>query len=230
MIILEGAEFHHCIHVSRVRCGEILKLLDGRGCTYEARVARIGAREATLEVLSCHRVDELPLVDIALAVIKMSRFDVAVEKCTELGVRRLIPFASERSVWRQEEMSSGARIERIRRKAIASCKQSGRSRFPEIDAAASLGALTDRFSSYAAVFLAEQHSSAIAAESVQVEGEGSVLGIVGPEGGLTPEERSGLVSKGAIPISLGPFRLRSETAAICLSYRLIARFACLPRS
>jgi len=113
--VLEGPEFHHCVRVSRVRPGDVVKLLDGRGCIYEARMRRIGADEALLDVISCRKEHELLPVDIALGIIKAPRFDLAVEKCTELGVRRLIPFASERSVWRGGAAEAGRAVARMRR-------------------------------------------------------------------------------------------------------------------
>jgi len=222
VVVLEGPEFHHCVRVSRVRPGDVVKLLDGRGCTYEARMRRIGAREAWLDVISCRKEHEPPLVDIALGIIKAPRFDLAVEKCTELGVRRLIPFASERSVWRGGSAEAGRALARMRRKMVASCKQSGQPFFPGIDAPVDFEALVERLGSYTAVFLAEQHPPEGSSEHVSDAGNGPVLGIVGPEGGLTPGERAGLVAGGAVPVSLGPFRLRGETAAICLAYRLMA--------
>jgi len=223
MIVLRGAEFHHSVRVSRVRPGDVVKLLDGRGVTYEARVAHVGAREVSFEVLSRERAHEGASVDIALAVIKAPRFDLAVEKCTELGIRRLIPFIAERGLWRGAADESGLKIDRIRRKIVSSCKQSGQPFFPEIAAPASLDELIERLASYAAVFLAERPSGATTT-GVLEGSDGPVLGIVGPEGGLTSDERARLVAKGAIPLSLGPFRLRSETAAICLSYRLLSGF------
>ena len=219
--ILDGAEFHHCVRVSRVRPGDAVKLLDGRGGTYEARVERIDDRRAYLRVLALTRADALPPVDMALAIIKSPRFDLAVEKCTELGVRRLIPLASERSVWRGTGGAASFKIERIQRKVIASCKQSGQPYFPEIARITDIGALTEDLSRYRASYLADQDAGAPSATIGRSPG-GAVLGIVGPEGGFSPAERSMLVDGGALPLSLGPFRLRSETAAFCLLYRLMA--------
>jgi 16S rRNA (uracil1498-N3)-methyltransferase len=227
VVVLQGSEFHHCVRVSRVRPGDVVKLLDGRGCTYEARVRSIGPREALLDVISRRKELEPLPVDIALGMIRAPRFDLAVEKCTELGVRRLIPFASDRSVWRGGAVEAGRAVERMRRKIAASCKQSGRPFFPWIDAPADFEALMARLGSYTAVFLAEQDPEEGASEIVAGAPSGPVLGIVGPEGGLTPGERAELIGGGAVPVSLGPFRLRGETAAICLAYRLIA---CLPRA
>jgi 16S rRNA (uracil1498-N3)-methyltransferase len=198
-----------------------VKLIDGRGGTYEARVARIDAREAVLEVLSFTTAPELPPVDIAIGIIRAPRFDIAVEKCTELGVRRLIPFRAERSVWRGAGDEAEIKIERILRKIRASCKQSGRSYIPSIDAIESFDSLLDRIGAYAEAFVADQHAASPVCEA-QERANGPVLGIVGPEGGLSPGELERLVARGALPLPLGPLRLRAETAAICLAYRLMS--------
>ena len=221
IIVLRGEEYNHAVRVSRVRPGDIVALLDGQGMTYEARVARVGAREVSFEVVSRRKARTGPPVDIALAVIKNPRFELAVEKCTELGIRKLIPFIAERGLrWGKDE-EAGLKVERIRRKVLASCKQSGQPFFPEILPAAQFEELAQQMRFYTVVFLAEQRSAAPGVGAL-ASGAGPVLGIVGPEGGLTPGEREMLVTRGAIPLSLGPFRLRTETAAICLSYRLLS--------
>jgi 16S rRNA (uracil1498-N3)-methyltransferase len=185
-------------------------------------MARIGEYEAVLDVISFSKAIELPPVDIAIGIIKAPRFDLAVEKCTELGVRRLIPFMAERSVWRGADDEGDLKVERIRRKIAATCKQSGRPYFPEIDRVESFESLVERIPAYAASFVADQHSALSGSDVVQAV-DGPILGIVGPEGGLSSAEMEHLVAKGAKLLSLGPFRLRTETAAICLSYRLMIR-------
>ncbi len=221
-ILLDGPEFHHCAEVARVRVGDVVVFLDGRGGTWEARMARIGAREAAFDVISFSKAIEPPPVDIAIGIIKAPRFDLAVEKCTELGVRTILPFRAERSVWRGAGDGSDLKVERIRRKIVASCKQSGQPYFPGIDRIESFDSLVARIPSYAAAFVADQGAPSIGLD-VPPEGEGPVLGIVGPEGGLSRGEVERIVAGGAKLLSLGPLRLRTETAAICLSYRLMIR-------
>jgi 16S rRNA (uracil1498-N3)-methyltransferase len=199
-----------------------VRLIDGRGGTYEARAARIAAREAVFEVLGFSRAPEPLPVDIAIGIIKAPRFDVAVEKCTELGVRRLIPFMAERSVWRGAGGDDEIKVERIRRKIVASCKQSGRSYIPSIDRIESFDSLLDLIPRYAGAFVADQYAAPRAPEPGQAS-SAPVLGIVGPEGGLSPGELERLAGRGARSLSLGRFRLRAETAAICLAYRLMSR-------
>jgi 16S rRNA (uracil1498-N3)-methyltransferase len=201
--------------------GDVVKLIDGRGGTYEARLKRIDGREAVFEVLSFATAPEPPPVDIAIGIIKAPRFDIAVEKCTELGVRRLIPFRAERSVWRGGEGEAELKVERVRRKITASCKQSGRSHIPAIEGIESFDSLLERIAAYAGAVVADQHAASADRDAGE-RASGPVLGIVGPEGGLSSEELERLVARGAGLVSLGPFRLRAETAAICLAYRLMS--------
>jgi len=225
MILLDGPEFHHCAGVARVRVGDVVTFLDGRGGTWEARMARVGAREAAFEVISFSKAIEPPPVDIAIGIIKAPRFDLAVEKCTELGVRTILPFRAERSVWRGGGDEGDLKVERIRRKIVASCKQSGQPYFPAIERIESFDSLVARISAYSAAFVADQGAPPGVPDVLDIlrEGEGPVLGIVGPEGGLSREEVERIVAGGAKCLSLGPLRLRTETAAICLSYRLMIR-------
>lgn len=173
-------------------------------------------------MISFSKALEPPPVDIAIGIIKAPRFDMAVEKCTELGVRKLIPFGAERSVWRGAEDEGELKVERIRRKILASCKQSGRPYFTEINRIENFESLVETIPAYEAAYVADRDSPS-GGPDFAYTGEGPVLGVVGPEGGLSQEETERLVAKGARLLSLGPFRLRTETAAICLSYRLIFR-------
>jgi 16S rRNA (uracil1498-N3)-methyltransferase len=217
VVVLDGDEFHHCVKVCRSKVGDAVALLDGRGSIYEARVERIGAREAVVRILGVTRSPEPSPVDIALGVLKAPRLDIALEKCTELGPRAFVLYASERSI-RRAERDNDVRVDRMKRKLVAACKQSGQPYLPDIELLPHFGGLVERLSLYRGVFLADQEGDRTATDLGP--GSAPVLGIVGPEGGLSPAERDELLRRGAVPLSLGPARLRSETAAICLLYRL----------
>ena len=221
LIVLDGPEFHHGVRVSRVRDGESVRLIDGRGGLYDARVVRIESDRVVLRVLSFEHTAAPPPIDMALGFIKAPRLDIAVEKCTEIGVRTILPFRSERCVRCGEAGGEAAALERLRRKAVASCKQSGRAHVPAIENVESLDGLAGRISSYDRAFLADPAGAAsIPGGSLS----GAVLGIVGPEGGLSPAEIERLAGAGAVPISLGTARLRAETAAICLLFKLVGEY------
>ena len=218
VVVLDGSEFHHCTKVCRVKAGQHVKLLDGRGSVYDAVVERIGPREARLRVTGATKALEQPRVDLALAVLKAPRLDIALEKCTEIGVRRFIPFTAARSVWRGDGGGSAAKLDRMKRKVAAACKQSGQPYLPVVEAVSDFAGFLERLGLYERVFVAER--GAVSMRTDMSAARGSILGVVGPEGGFEPDEARRLTECGAVALSLGPFRLRSETAAVCLLYRL----------
>jgi len=216
-VTLDGDEFHHCVRVCRVRVGERVKLLDGRGGVFDARVERIGAREALLSVIGVERTPPQTPVDIAVGMLKAPRLDFVLEKCTEIGCRSIILFHSAASIARPGR-TGALRLDRIRRKVLAACKQSGQPYLPEVAILARFDELLERCRAYKRVVVADSESGTAPGEAAG--GLNAVLGIVGPEGGLSAGERAALAERGAAAVSLGPHRLRSETAAVCLLFLL----------
>ncbi len=223
LAVLAGAEAHHLIHVMRARPGTEIVLFDGSGAEFPARVERLRRAEVELIVLGRDEIDrELPrAVTLAVALPKGDRQRWLVEKATELGVARLVPLRTTRSVAQPVQQAIG----RLRRTAIEASKQCGRNRLMEIaEPRAWADFLTETagepfrllahpkkggqatFSSTASA------SSESASEKVACP---SFLA-VGPEGGFTDEEVSMGTAVGWQPVDLGPRILRTETAAILL--------------
>ena len=217
--VLSGEEFHHLVRVVRARKGAQVRLLDGKGSVYTAAVRDIGGNEALLDILDRTVHERPPMIDIAISAIKAPRLDLAIEKCSEIGLRRLIIFSSERSVRKPGKREGQGKMERFRRKALSACKQSGQPFFPEIVLFGGLEDLIGHFPDYRQVFLADLGGGSSTEERID-RPEGTVIGIVGPEGGFTDEESGMIVAAGATILSLGDHRLRSETAAICLLFAL----------
>jgi 16S rRNA (uracil1498-N3)-methyltransferase len=217
--VLRGDEFHHLVRVVRAKIGREVTLLDGRGGVYSAVVARIGSDEAVLDIRGIQRAGSSPAIDLALAALKAPRLDLAVEKCTEIGIGTFIIFSSQRSVWRSAERGIDRKRERLERKAIAACKQSGQAYVPSIEPITGFSAFLSIVKRYGSVYVADHAGTLLLRTEPPTRG-GAVLGIVGPEGGFTDREREGLLQSGAVPVSLGSSRLRSETAAICLLFSL----------
>jgi 16S rRNA (uracil1498-N3)-methyltransferase len=217
--VLTGDEFHHLAHVVRAKVGQELTLLDGSGGVFSARVRSIGTDEAHLEILEASRVERPPAIDLALPALKASRLDLAVEKCTEVGFAKLIIFSSRRSIWKGGEREAARKGERLERKIMAACKQSGQPFFPRIDGFTDLGGLLERIPGYGRAYLADPGGVRLE-EMKRPSADGDALAIVGPEGGFTGGERAELIASGALPVSLGGARFRSETAAICLLFAL----------
>ncbi len=218
--ILTGDEAHHLSRVNRARVGERVELLDGCGNVYEATVMKLEKTAVELRIESKREIGRPFPVDLALAVIKAGRMDLVAEKCTEIGVRRIIPYLCERSIWKGDGEDAGKKHERLVRKIESACKQCGQPWFPEVAPIMEFSELLELFPGYRKIFVADAMGQA-ALRHGDFSGSGSVLGITGPEGGLSGKERSLLTEAGAEPLSLGRFRLRSETAAICLVFRLV---------
>ncbi len=209
-VSLSGDEYFHATRSCRVRPGDIIGVSDGRGRRVEARIERIdhSILEARIERdLSGAGEPELPIT-LALSLIKPARFEIAVEKCTELGVRRIIPVIAKRS----EQESRRLNPDRLRRIALEAAKQAGRSWVPVIEPSAAIAeACAGEALPLAALQGADREIRADLLRAVPASG---IILFIGPEGDFTPEERECLTVRGAIPVTLGGLILRAETAAI----------------
>jgi 16S rRNA (uracil1498-N3)-methyltransferase len=199
-VTLDSEEAHHLIHVLRLREGAEVTLFDDQGRAAKGRVLRIAGDEAQLEVLGAEPSRESPLqLTIAVAPPKGDRGSFLVEKLTELGVARIIPIDTDRG-------HGGANPERWRRIALQSCKQSGRSRVPTIEPKRSVASVLEE----PGPMLAAHPGS----PPLSLPGSGSLISLVGPEGGWSEAELALIASRGATLFGLGPRTLRTETAAI----------------
>ncbi len=214
-VCLTGGEFHHLSRVSGFTEGDELMLLDGEGGLYRAEIEKISSQSADLRVVSSRPAREPPPFCLALAVIRAGRMDMAVEKCVEVGLRRIIPFTCRRSVWSGGGEKAAGKVKRLSRKVEAVCKQSGQACFPRVEGLLDFESLLEELDNYQRILLADRDGERMEGREGRAPDE-RTLGIVGPEGGLTPEEKKLLMDKGVIPVSLGGNRLRSETAAISL--------------
>ena len=211
-IELTGAEAHHAGTVKRLAVGEPAWLADGRGGLAEARVAEVGRDRVLFTVLLRRRVPEPnPRFTVVQALPKGDRAELAVELLTELGVDEIVPWAASRSVavWRGEKATRG--VQRWRRSAQEAAKQSRRSRIPEVAELADTAAVADRVAAAGASFVLDSDAE-LALATVQPPAAGELLLVIGPEGGLTPEERELFVGRGAQPVRLGAEVLRTSTA------------------
>ena len=194
---------HHLERVRRLRPGDDVSVTDGRGSW---RWCRFGAAlEADGEVV----VDPVPapLVTVAFALVKGERPELVVQKLTELGVDRMIPFVAERSVVRWDQEKAARNGERLRRVAIEASMQSRRTWLPEVVEVTDFAAV----SALPGAAAAEMGGGAPSLDRPTL--------LVGPEGGWAPSERAAM---GAL-VGLGPGILRAETAAITGAAVLCAR-------
>jgi 16S rRNA (uracil1498-N3)-methyltransferase len=196
---------------------------DGRGTTVTATVTETGKRRL---VASADRVDTVPEPAPAFTVVqalpKGDRGELAVELLTEVGVASVVPWAAGRSVavWRGERVDKG--LARWRATAREAAKQSRRAWFPAV---ADLATTDDVVSlvrgATLALVLHEEADQRLAA--VEVPDTGTVVLVVGPEGGLTDDEVSALQTAGGHAVRLGSEVLRTSTAGVVATAALLAR-------
>lgn len=220
-LTLDGSEAHHLLHVLRIAAGETVELFDGRGGSAAARVVGATRREVRLEATSprCVQARAAPRVVLATCVPKQDRFRWLVEKGTELGVFRIIPLRTERSV-----VDPGAgKLERLHDTVIQACKQCGRNDLMTIEAPVDWREFVRRWPADASVGTSANRlyvASPRGERWIQIAADdlhGAVAEMtiaVGPEGGFTSEEIEAAQQVGARLLSLGTYTLRTETAAI----------------
>lgn len=223
---LTGREAHHAAHVLRAQQGERLTVLDGAGGEYLCAVRQIARREVALEVLEKRRVLPSPFSLTLLQALPKSRaFDFILEKATELGVQRIVPLVSARSVSRPDEIGGREKLEKWRLTLIEALKQSGAAWLPELESPLTVEAFLARGERFDVQWVASLQPDArhpreaLRASRARPGGSPRTVAVwIGPEGDFTPEELRAIESAGALPVSLGPRVLRVETAALyCLS-------------
>jgi len=223
LVEVEGDEAHHAVAVRRLRAGEHLALTDGAGTTAIGEVHATGKRRLTVELHEVtHGPEPEPRVTVVQALPKGDRGELAVEVLTEVGVATVVPWAAARSVavWRGERADTSLR--RWRATAREAAKQSRRAWFPLVEPMATteaVCALLDRAD--LAVVLHEGATTALAA--LPVPGRGSVVVVVGPEGGLTHDELAVFTATGAHAVRLGDEVLRTSTAGVVAVAALLSR-------
>jgi len=211
-LVLGGAEGRHGATVRRIGIGEQVLITDGAGHRGEATVESVGAGELRLRLQSIVQDSQPdPRFVLVQALAKGDRDEQAIEAATELGVDEVVPWQAARSIviWRGER--AGRSLRKWQSVVVAAAKQSRRSRFPVVSEPAGQAALIARIESAAlALVLHEEADLPLAGLALPPSGE--VLLIVGPEGGVAPEELSAFVGAGAVAVRLGPHVLRSSSA------------------
>lgn len=232
---LDTSEFHHMVRVTRHKVGDTVRMFDGSGREADAEITFLSRSAATLSV---GKVESMPEGDgpqliLAVPIPKLARAGWIVEKAVELGVSKLIPIGTTRSVVDPRE----TKLDNLRASVISAMKQSGRSRAMEITPVM-------KWPDFVKTEL-PQHATVVAhpggmpfttgfIHSALAEATGrsglakskggspTFLAVAGPEGGFTVEEVTQAVTSGARLTSLGPRILRVETAALAMAAIFLA--------
>jgi 16S rRNA (uracil1498-N3)-methyltransferase len=222
--VLDGPEGRHAVSVKRLRAGESVVLTDGAGRRADCEV--VGTEGKDRLIVHMAGVSEepppSPRITVVQALPKGDRGELAVETMTETGVDAIVPWAASRCITQWKGDRGLKALGKWRATAREAGKQSRRVRFPEVaDAATSkqVAALLAK-AEFAAV-LHESGTETLATAALPAEGE--IVLVVGPEGGVSPEELALFEEAGAKAYRLGPTVLRTSTAGTAATALLLGR-------
>lgn len=223
---LEADEARHLRDVLRLKPGDEVYVFDGAGKEFQCIVESSRRDTAILNVAAevAPARPESPLeLTLAVALLKSDKFDLIVQKATELGAARLVPVMTKLAdIKLKDESDSKKRVTRWRRIALEAAKQSGRALIPEIVEPTSFGELIGTDVSSVNVLFSERAGQSW--DSLQLGAQDSITALVGSEGGWTDEELETAKTAGWKVITLGGRTLRAETAAIAVTTLLQHRF------
>ncbi len=211
-VVLTGPEAHHAAAVRRVRVDEAVTLGDGRGVWLEGRTTAVAPKEVAIVVTGRTEVaPPRPRFVLVQALAKGDRDELAVQAATELGVDAIVPWQASRSVsrWDAKAEKGLARWRTIVREAA---KQAHRAWIPEVEGVARLSDLVVRAGAANVLVLEPSASERLTAVASEVSDGRDVVLVVGPEGGIAPDELEALRDAGARLVRLGDTVLRTSTA------------------
>jgi len=211
-VVLDGAEGRHAATVRRLSPGERVVLTDGHGLRADCRVVEVGADRLELVVDARTEIPEpKPRLVVVQALPKGDRGELAAATMTEVGVDVIVPWAAARCVTRWSGQRGDNALTKWRTTVREAAKQSRRSRFPEVTELASTESVGALLASAAMpVVLHEDAEAALSAADVPSDGD--IVVVVGPEGGIAPDELEAFTRAGATAYRLGPTVLRTSTA------------------
>jgi 16S rRNA (uracil1498-N3)-methyltransferase len=214
-VTIEGPHLRHIKNVLRKRTGEQITLTDGQGNHYGVELGDARRGKATAKIVHKKLMPRKCTVDLTVgfAVVKGLRNDVIIEKGTELGVSRFVVFLSRYSVIKH---LSEQRINRFKKIAASAMIQSQQYYLPEVLFAPNIEEIAQANSCYDRILVADPSGKAAVPTGAR-----RILLLIGPEGGFAQSEKDSLVKQSARLLSLGPTRLRSETAAIAAVSKIL---------
>jgi 16S rRNA (uracil1498-N3)-methyltransferase len=214
LILSEFDMVHQLIHVLRAKTGEEILLCDGKG--NEARVEIIDIQKSSLEVKVLERLKSIPeatrKVTLYAAIIKGEHFEMIAQKAVEAGIFEIVPIITQRTV------KLNLKLDRIQKIMKEAAEQSGRGFIPLIEEPITFKDALKRAKQHEQNYFCDFVPELL--EKQNFQNAKSVSCFIGPEGGWDEKERELAIELNCIPVRLGSFTLRAETAAIVVSYLL----------
>ncbi|MFH1552535.1 MAG: 16S rRNA (uracil(1498)-N(3))-methyltransferase [Candidatus Omnitrophota bacterium] len=218
-ITIEGEEAHHVLDVMRMQGGDKVVVFDGTGREYTGFIKEINRRfkKIIVEIVRTEKppAESIPEITLAQAIPKKGKMDYIIEKATELGVSRVVPLVSDRTVVRFDDAGCRRKVQRWQKKAVEASKQCGRASVPKIDKVTSFSEMVSRLDRYDLVLLACLTDKTVPIKKSLTGFEsGKILVFIGPEGDFTPKEIQMASVDNCKQVSLGKRVLKSDTAGL----------------
>ena len=227
-IVIGGEDAKHISLSLRARVGEKITACDGEGNDYECEISDITKNEVTLSVLEEKKSEAEPSLSVTLyqALVKSDKFDFIVQKCTELGVQRIVPVQTDRCISKPDDSSLSKKIVRWNKIAKEAAMQSGRGVIPVIEDAVSFDEALEELRNSDCGFLCYENSPHVPIDEIyngcKEKGDVKTAAfLVGPEGGISDREAEKAREAEVVLASLGPRILRTETAPLCVMSSLM---------
>jgi 16S rRNA (uracil1498-N3)-methyltransferase len=222
-VLVDGAEGRHAATVRRIGAGESVVIADGNGRGVRGPVVDTTKTSITVQVERTMIIDEPPIkITVAQALAKGDRSDIALEMITELGATRIIPWQASRSIvrWQGDRaVKSQAKWVNTVREAT---KQSRRLRIPEVTEVCSTRQLATKIGDHDLTLVLHEEAK-INFSDLELPSAGRIMIIVGPEGGISPEELDAFAAAGATSVLISDGVLRTSTAAAVAMAGLLLR-------
>ena len=219
-IILKGKEAHHIYKVMRLRVSDEVVVFDGGQKEYTGRIIKAEDKQVVVKIDKIKKVPSGRQINLSLAVglPKSKKMDLIVQKCTELGVREIIPLKTKRSLISLDEAKTKDRIRRWKEIAKEASKQCQRVKIPEVANLSNYNDIIKKAKDYdyaiMPCFSDEAEDLSTIFKKNKIEPYHNMLILIGPEGGFSQDEIKEAKERGIILASLGERILRTETASI----------------
>lgn len=224
-VVLEGGDARHLAVVRRAKAGDRISVSDGEGRLLDARIVEMSTAGVACEVVGeTFLPAPRPAIAVMQGLARAAKIDLVVQKLVEIGVEEIAVFRAGRSVPRwggRKAEEARARWSAVAREAA---KQSRRARLPAIAGPLDLDEAVARVEEADVALVAHESAERRLRSALPDALEGRLALVVGPEGGLAPEEVSAFVAGGAVPVSLGDQILRTETAALVAASAVMYHF------
>ncbi len=223
-VLLEGPEGRHAVSVQRIRVGEQVDLVDGHGRRITGSVTDIAGKDtATIRVTKIDDEPEpRPRITAVQAIAKGDRGELAVQMLTEAGIDVVVPWQAEHSIAKWDAEKSAKNRVKWEATTREAAKQARRSWIPRVDPLTGSAGVADLIANSGVAFVLDEQATT-ALTSIDASTAHDIVLVIGPEGGLSDNEREQFADAGADLVRLGPSVLRTSTAGVAALSVISAR-------